>query len=151
MLVRLGENGEREQAMSFAEKMRERATKLADQAQERIAQGQAKLTELQVRKQADALLRDLGAAVWAAQRQGGPHQPIEDAMAALDIHVGKHGPIDTEPTAPDEARAPEGATTGVDPNQPAGQASSGDPHDPTGPTGPVGATQPTDPTTPPAP
>src|SRR3954451_19690845 len=91
--------------MSFADRLRAQATQLADQAQQRIAQGQAKLTELQVRKQADALLRDLGAAVWAAQRQGGPHQPIEDAMAALDAHVAAHGPIDTAPSAPDEPPA----------------------------------------------
>jgi len=33
--------------------------------------------------------------VYAAQRQGGPHEPIETIMAALDAHAVTHGPIDT--------------------------------------------------------
>jgi len=84
--------------MSFMDRVRSQANQLAQQAQQGMAQGQAKLTELQVRRQADALLRDLGAAVYAAQRQGGPHEPIETAMAALDAHATQHGAVDTAPS-----------------------------------------------------
>jgi hypothetical protein len=76
--------------MGLMDKVKAQATQLAHQ-------GQAKLSEIQVRRQADALLRDLGAAVYGAQRQAGPHEPIEKAMAALDAHVAEHGPIDTTP------------------------------------------------------
>jgi hypothetical protein len=91
--------------MGLMDKVKAQATQLAHQ-------GQAKLSEIQVRRQADGLLRDLGAAVYAAQRQAGPHEPIEKAMAALDAHVAEHGPIDTTPGAATEP--PATATTAPD-------------------------------------
>jgi hypothetical protein len=87
------------------DKVKAQASQLAQQAQQGVAQGQAKLSDMQVRKQADALLRDLGAAVYAAHRQGGPHEPIEAALAALDAHVTAHGAIDTTPRAAEPAAA----------------------------------------------
>lgn len=82
------------------------------QAGQLAHQGQAKLGEMQTKKQADVLLRNLGAAVYAAQRTGGAHDAVETAMAALDAHAGEHGPIDTAPTPPPAwATAPVPGTT----------------------------------------
>jgi hypothetical protein len=93
------------------DKLKVQADQLAKQAQQGVAQGQSKLGEMQAKRAADALLHDLGAAVYAAQRQGGPHEPIETIMAALDAHAATHGPIDTAntPPAPAAAGAPAAA------------------------------------------
>lgn len=98
--------------MGFMDKVKAQADQLAVKAQHGVAQGQAKFEELQNKRKADALLRDLGAAVYAAQRTGGEHEPIEKALAALDAHVAEHGPIDTEA----------GASTPDAPDAPAGEA-----------------------------
>jgi hypothetical protein len=81
------------------DKMKVQAEQLAKQAQQGMAQGQAKLGDMQAKKAADGLLHDLGAAVYAAQRQGASNEPIEGILAALDAHAATHGPIDTA-TAP---------------------------------------------------
>ena len=81
--------------MGIMDKIKVQADQLAKQAQQGVATGQTKLNELQAKRAADALLHDLGAAVYAAQRQGGPHEPIETIMAALDAHAAANGAIDT--------------------------------------------------------
>ncbi len=91
--------------MGFMDKLKVQADQLAKQAQQGVAQGQAKIGEVQAKRAADALLHDLGAAVYAAQRQGGPHEPIETIMAALDAHAAAHGAIDTANTPPAAAAA----------------------------------------------
>ena len=95
--------------MGFMDKLKVQAEQVAKQAQAGVAQGQAKLGDMQAKKAADGLLHDLGAAVYAAQRQGGPHEPIETIMAALDAHAAAHGPIDTNTTPPAPAPAPAAA------------------------------------------
>jgi hypothetical protein len=80
------------------DKLKVQAEQVAKQAQQGVAQGQSKISELQAKRAADSLLHDLGAAVYAAQRQGGPHEPIETIMAALDAHAATHGRIDTATT-----------------------------------------------------
>lgn len=85
--------------MGFMDKLKVQADQLSQKAQQGVAQGQAKIGDLQAKRQADALLRDLGAAVYAAQRHGGPHEPIEQAMTALDAHVAQNGAIDTKAAA----------------------------------------------------
>ena len=96
--------------MGFLDKVKVQAEQLAKQAQQGVAQGQAKLGDLQAKKAADGLLRDLGAAVYAAQRQGASNEPIEGILAALDAHAATHGPIDTA-----AAPAPTTATAGEAP------------------------------------
>ncbi len=81
--------------MGIMDKIKVQADQLAKQAQQGVATGQTKLNELQAKRAADALLHDLGAAVYAAQRQGGPHEPIETIMVALDAHAAANGAIDT--------------------------------------------------------
>jgi hypothetical protein len=95
--------------MGFMDKLKVQAEQVAKQAQAGVAQGQAKLNDLQAKKAADALLHDLGAAVYAAQRQGGPHEPIEQVMSALDAHAATHGPIDTGAGTPAPVGTPPAA------------------------------------------
>jgi hypothetical protein len=49
-----------------------------------VAQGQAKVGEMQSKKQVDAHLHDLGAAYYAEQREGGSHDAVAKALAAVD-------------------------------------------------------------------
>jgi hypothetical protein len=86
--------------VGFMDKMKVQAEQLAKQAQQGMAQGQAKLSDMQAKKAADGLLHDLGAAVYAAQRQGASNEPIEGILAALDAHAATHGPIDTAAAPP---------------------------------------------------
>lgn len=79
--------------MGLLDKATKRATKLADRAQEAGKAGQEKLKDVQAKRKADALLRDLGAAVW-----GGRDAEAEDVRARLREHEAEHGPIDTAPS-----------------------------------------------------
>ncbi|MDX6230035.1 MAG: hypothetical protein QOI76_3425 [Frankiales bacterium] len=105
------------------DKLKVQAEQVAKQAQQGVAQGQSKIGEMQAKRAADALLHDLGAAVYAAQRQGGPHEPIETIMAALDAHAAAHGGIDTANTPPPAATgAPASADGSPAPTPPAGNS-----------------------------
>ena len=86
--------------MGLMDKMKVQAEQLAKQAQQGVAQGQSKISEMQANRAADSLLQDLGAAVYAAQRQGASNEPIEGILAALDAHAAKYGPIDTAAATP---------------------------------------------------
>ena len=61
--------------MGIMDKLKAQATELAEKAQAGVTQGQAKVSELQAKRRADALLRD------------------------LDRHAAEHGPVSTAPTA----------------------------------------------------
>jgi hypothetical protein len=112
------------------DKLKVQAEQVAKQAQQGVAQGQSKINEMQAKRAADGLLHDLGAAVYAAQRQGGPHEPIETIMAALDAHAATHGRIDTATTPPAAAA---GATPAAADGSPAPAPAT--PPPPTTPTG----------------
>lgn len=81
------------------DKARDAAQQAVEQAQLGIAQGQAKLDAFQIKRRADALLRDLGAAYYAELCSGGTQDAVTSAVAAVDRHVAAHGPIDTSPSA----------------------------------------------------
>ncbi len=109
--------------MGFMDKVKAQAQQVAQQAQQGIAQGQSKLDEMQARKQADALLRDLGAAYYAEQRTGGGSDEVLAALRKIDAHVANNGPIDTGATAPTPA-----ATVGeATPHPPAPTSAEGAP------------------------
>jgi hypothetical protein len=114
------------------DKLKVQAEQVAKQAQQGVAQGQSKIGEMQAKRAADSLLHDLGAAVYAAQRQGGPHEPIETIMAALDAHAATHGAIDTANTPPAAAAGAPAAADGSPAPAPAA------PTTPTTPTTPAG-------------
>lgn len=66
-------------------------------AKDAAQKGQAKLDAMQAARAADALLRDLGAAVYA-ERTGralpGTEAAIEQILGALRAHEEEHGSID---------------------------------------------------------
>lgn len=79
---------------TFVDKVRDSAQQAVQQAQDGMAQGQAKLDAYQLRRQADRLLRDLGAAYYAQVRRGGDSQAVTVALARVDDHAAAHGPIE---------------------------------------------------------
>jgi hypothetical protein len=82
------------------DKVKAQATQLAEKAQEAGKAGQAKLGNLQTKKQADTLLRELGAHHFAKAKGRGDDQTdtkIAGVMAQLDAHEAEHGQVDLTP------------------------------------------------------
>jgi hypothetical protein len=98
--------------MGFMDKVKAQATVLADKAQTGVQQGQTKIQEMQSGKQADHLLRELGAHVFLSQR--GRAQPdnetvVTGIMGQLDAleAAGTAVTITTDlPGAPDGGAPP---------------------------------------------
>ena len=144
--------------MGFMDKAREAAQQATAKAQQGLAQGQAKLDEVQTARAADGLLRDLGAAFYAEQRSGGSHEAVAAALGAVDAHVAVHGPLgkagpassDASPQPPDPSSAPAGTpyggpqaapSAGPPSGMPSGMPSGGPPEEPAaGPPPPGGFT-----------
>lgn len=77
--------------MALLDKVRTQAGHLAERTQH-SAEGLAgatkeRIEDLQARRRRDALLHDLGEAVWAQRRSGGPESAVEAALLALDDHA----------------------------------------------------------------
>ncbi len=85
--------------MGFMDKVKAQAEQAVAKAQQGVAQGQSKVEELQAKRQAEKLLRDLGAAVYAHQRTGGSDAAVNAVLVSLDKWVAEHGPLDTTPSA----------------------------------------------------
>jgi hypothetical protein len=86
--------------MGLMDKVKAQATQLAEKAQEAGKVGQQKIGNLQVKKQADNLLRELGAHHFAKAKGRGDDQTdtkIAGVMAQLDAHEAEHGQIDLTP------------------------------------------------------
>lgn len=80
--------------MGLMDKVKAQAEQAMAKAQAGVAQGQAKLDTRHVGHQQSELLRALGAAVYAEQRQGAGHDAVVSALAALDEFSARQGPID---------------------------------------------------------
>lgn len=79
--------------MGLMDKVKAQAEQALAKAQQGVSQGQAKLDQVQAKRQADGLLRDLGAAYYARERSGGSQDAVDAAMKLVDDHVSVHGPI----------------------------------------------------------
>lgn len=79
--------------MGFMDKVKAQADQAMTKAQQGLAQGQTKLEELQAKRAADGLLRQLGVATYALHKGAGTQAEVDAALAALDRHVAEHGPI----------------------------------------------------------
>lgn len=86
--------------MGLMDKVKAQAETALAKGKEGMAQGQAKLDAMQAKKQADALLRDLGAAYYAQQHAGGPADAVSAALAKVVAHEAEHGGVDTTASAP---------------------------------------------------
>ena len=83
--------------MGLLDKVKAQATAATVMAKDAAQKGQAKLDEVQAKKAADGMLRDLGAAVYATK--SGRATPttdsdIERLVTALQDHEAEHGPLD---------------------------------------------------------
>jgi dihydroxyacetone kinase-like predicted kinase len=80
--------------MGLVDRMREQVNQLAQRTQEAAQEGRAKLDQVQARRQADAMFRDLGAAVYAERTgRAGPDGPdkIERLIKALSRQEASQG------------------------------------------------------------
>jgi hypothetical protein len=82
--------------MGFLDKVKEQAAVATAAAKDAAQKGQAKIDDLQAKRAADALLRDLGAAVYA-QRTGragaGADGEVTRLVGELEQHEAAHGPL----------------------------------------------------------
>ena len=104
--------------MGFMDKVKVQADALAQKAQQGAAQGQAKLDEMQAKRQANALLRDVGATYYAEMRTGGSHDPVEAARVRVDQPGAMNGTVDTTPTAQSTGAHPDAGPAQPGPAQP---------------------------------
>ena len=82
--------------MGLMDKVKEQAATAGAAAKDAAQKGQAKLDEMQAKRAADALLRDLGAAFYAEESGRGTDQTkaeIERLTGALRDHEAANGPI----------------------------------------------------------
>ena len=89
--------------MGLMDKVKHQAEQAIAKAQQGVSQGQAKIDQLQAKRQADALLRNLGAAYYTKERSSGTQDAVDAAMKMLDEHVAAHGPLDTSATSDPDA------------------------------------------------
>lgn len=68
--------------------------KAKEAAEQGLAQVQAKIDDLQAKRQHDALLRDLGSAYYAEKRSNGAAEAVNAALAAVDSHVADSASAD---------------------------------------------------------
>ncbi len=95
--------------MGFLDKVKEQAATASAVAKDAAQKGQAKLDEMQNKRAADALLRDLGAVVYAEQTgrsTATAAADVERLTGALHEHEEAHGPIDLGLEAPTGGNAP---------------------------------------------
>lgn len=96
--------------MPLFDKMKAQATQVAAKAQEAGKAGQARIEQAQAKRQGDALLRRLGAAVYAQRTGAQPENDVDELVAAISAHEAEHGKLDAvEP--PEQSSAPEGDFT----------------------------------------
>jgi hypothetical protein len=89
--------------MGFMDKVREQSTQLAQKAQETAREGKVKLDQAQAKRRADAIFRDLGAAIYAERtgRAGADNQEkIDRLIEALSRQEADQGLGDTDGATP---------------------------------------------------
>ncbi|MHB8245753.1 MAG: hypothetical protein ACYDGN_10445 [Acidimicrobiales bacterium] len=94
--------------MGFLDKVKSQAGALAEKAQEGAKAGQEKLSQMQGKRQSDALLLELGGLVYterAGRPQAGADSRIEEIFGQLQAFEAANGPI-----AVTSAVAPPGST-----------------------------------------
>jgi hypothetical protein len=102
--------------MGLHDKVKAQASAATAVAKDAAQKGQAKLDEVQAKKAADGMLRDLGAAFYATKT--GRSTPSTDSeidrlVAALQTHESEHGSLTLAPES--AAAAPTATTSGPPP------------------------------------
>ena len=62
-----------------------------EQAQNAYNQGRGKVEEVQAQRAGNDLLRKLGRAYYAEQRESGSAADVQEALVAVERHVAEHG------------------------------------------------------------
>ena len=123
--------------MGFLDKMKAQASDLAKQGQELAKQGQGKLDEYQAKKEADRMLRDLGAWYYATETgrdEGTGPTEMARLVASLRAHEAEHGPLGEDE---DDDDTPDAAAPSTPPPPPAPSSAPSTPPPPPQPsTGP---------------
>jgi len=78
--------------MTLVDKAKAAAERAREQAKHGLEVGQARLDDVQERRQYAKLLQQLGEACYAEHRGEGGHEPVVRALAAVDAHVQEHRP-----------------------------------------------------------
>src|ERR1700749_5004509 len=81
--------------MSLTDSVKQQAGQAWGTVQQGLGQGHAKFDELRANRQAQSLLRNLGAAYYANQREGGSKEAVTAAVEAMDRHMAAHRSHDT--------------------------------------------------------
>ena len=109
--------------MGLLDKVKATAEAATEAAKDAAAKGQAKLDEVQAKKNADVMLRDLGAALYA--NKTGRSTPTTDGemerlVAALEAHEATHGPLTLAPESAAAAptASPTASPKAADPSSP---------------------------------
>jgi hypothetical protein len=83
--------------MALFDKVKEQASQLAQKAQEAGKAGQAKIEDAQAKRKSDAMLRDLGAALYAQKTTGVDNSAeIDRIVGDLTTFEAEHGPVAAE-------------------------------------------------------
>jgi len=111
---------ERKSPMGLLDKVKAQATAATEMAKDAAAKGQAKMNDVQAKKTADGMLRDLGAAFYATKT--GRSTPtteteIEQLVTSLQAYESEHGQITLAPES--AAAAPTAGPAGAGPAAPA--------------------------------
>jgi hypothetical protein len=88
--------------MGLLDRVKEQAAVASQVAKDAAQKGQAKLSEVQSKRSADGLLRDLGAAAYAEHSGRGnatTQSDIEKLIAAIQAHEAEHGNLDLSITS----------------------------------------------------
>lgn len=91
--------------MSLRDKVATSADALARKSADAAAKGQAKVEAMQAKRRGDALLHDLGAAVYLEHQTGRSPERSRALLAELDQHAAEHG-LDTSPDVTPTAPPP---------------------------------------------
>ena len=89
--------------MGLMDKVKEQAAAVSAAAKDAAAKGQGKLDEMQAKKAADAMLRDLGALTYASAtgRDGATAEAdAQRLVSALQAQEADHGPVSLELESP---------------------------------------------------
>jgi hypothetical protein len=117
--------------MGLLDKVKAQATAATELAKDAAQKGQAKLDEVQAKKGADGMLRDLGAAYYATKT--GRATPSTEAdiarlVTALQTHESQHGSLTLAPES--AAAAPTATPAGAPPPPPPAAADPASPPPP---------------------
>lgn len=99
----------------FLDKAKAVAQQALEEAKKGVETGQAKLDDVQAKKEASRVLAALGAAFYAEQRSGGPRSDVDAALKGVDEYVTVNGtsafPSDQDPAPSPPPPAPTPATS----------------------------------------